>query len=287
MSNAPLLTALGEFSGLVSGGHATLIQLVNATKLETEIRDARLRSDHYPSHHAYVLAAIARTLAEPEHRWANTLLFDTWRGLRLIPQDGVPLTVALTRRVEGVDVVFAPVIEAAHQKSVAELDAELRRFRELPAEELPYCKGYLGFVKRCPRFLKKWALKRFYTSPSWHRKYRRAAVAVNTVGRYGGDIPILPWPSWPLSFGYGSIEQRALVADGQVVAARSFYLTMIIDRRLAVGGHAAALVERIRRRLENAPDPERSQADDIPFATRQQSRKTSVAARAEFAGTRN
>ncbi len=76
--------------------------------------------------------------------------------------------------------------------------------------------------------------------------------SITNFGAIGGEYatPIINYPETAI-LGLGSIEQRPVVSDGEVVAAHTLPLSLSIDHRVIDGAEAAGFVNTVIEYLEN------------------------------------
>ncbi|MFB6297579.1 MAG: 2-oxo acid dehydrogenase subunit E2 [Salinirussus sp.] len=75
---------------------------------------------------------------------------------------------------------------------------------------------------------------------------------ITNFGTVGGEYatPIINFPEAAI-LGLGAIEQRPVVADGEVVARHTLPLSLTVDHRLIDGAEAAAFVNEVKRYLND------------------------------------
>jgi pyruvate dehydrogenase E2 component (dihydrolipoamide acetyltransferase) len=83
----------------------------------------------------------------------------------------------------------------------------------------------------------------------------KSAGATCTVVAVEGVRAIVPplTPPQAVVIGVGGVQERAVVREGAVVAARAIELTLVCDHRIVHGARAAAFLARVRELLEQ-PD---------------------------------
>lgn len=81
-----------------------------------------------------------------------------------------------------------------------------------------------------------------------------ASLTVSNLGMYGirAGTPVIN-PGEPVLVFVGTIEERAVVAGGQVVARPTLTLSIAYDHRLASGAGAAAYTQALKGRIEEGP----------------------------------
>jgi pyruvate dehydrogenase E2 component (dihydrolipoamide acetyltransferase) len=79
-----------------------------------------------------------------------------------------------------------------------------------------------------------------------------STFTITNFGAFGGEYanPIINYPETAI-LGLGSIEQRPVVEDGEVVAKHTLPLSLAIDHRVIDGAEAAQFVNTVKQYLEN------------------------------------
>jgi pyruvate dehydrogenase E2 component (dihydrolipoamide acetyltransferase) len=79
-----------------------------------------------------------------------------------------------------------------------------------------------------------------------------STFTITNFGAFGGEYanPIINYPETAI-LGLGSIEQRPVVEDGEVVARHTLPLSLAIDHRVIDGAEAAQFVNTVKEYLEN------------------------------------
>jgi pyruvate dehydrogenase E2 component (dihydrolipoamide acetyltransferase) len=79
-----------------------------------------------------------------------------------------------------------------------------------------------------------------------------STFTITNFGAFGGEYanPIINYPETAI-LGLGSIEQRPVVEDGEVVAKHTLPLSLAIDHRVIDGAEAAQFVNTVKEYLEN------------------------------------
>ena len=241
------------FATEVNRNYLYFILEVNAASMDRQRASAREKGIPAPSYTAFAVHAIGNALRD--HADLNCMICELpfFRGLR--PLDEITATVAVEREVDGVDMVLALPIRRVDRMSLDEVHSELKR---MTADDVTaraevrqllglntlarYSPLLAGLVTKLPRLSKeKW------------QKYRGGSFVVTSPGKYGGADVIIPtWP-WPLTFAFGAIKPRPVVAErGTVVASNTMRITLAVDRRLANGAPLARFAERVRVLLEGS-----------------------------------
>jgi Pyruvate/2-oxoglutarate dehydrogenase complex, dihydrolipoamide acyltransferase (E2) component, and related enzymes len=241
------------FAKEVNRNYLYFVIEVNATRMDEQRLAARQAGAPVPSYTAFAIHAIGNALRH--HPDLNCMIRDLpfFRGLA--PLDDITATVAVEREVENADMVLAVPIRGVDQKSLVEIQAELRKMADVDIVNHHSVRELVALNK-----LAKWAplLAQLITftpriSKAQWQKYRGGSFVVTSPAKYGGADMIIPtWP-WPLTAAFGVVKPRPVVENGQVVARNTMLMTLAADRRLANGAPLARFAERIRKLLEEEP----------------------------------
>ncbi|MHB8241190.1 MAG: dihydrolipoamide acetyltransferase family protein [Solirubrobacteraceae bacterium] len=193
------------------------VDMEECVALRTELKDLSAGSEDTaqlgtPTYNDMVVKASA--LALREHPRANS----SYRDGRLQLHSRINVGVAVA--AEGALVV--PTVFDAEEKSLGEIARETRRLAERVRE---------GSI----------------TPP----ELGGGTFTVSNLGMYGvrSFTPIINPPQAAI-LSVGSLEPRAVVRDGAVVARNTMTLTLVCDHRILYGADAAQLLARIRELLQ-------------------------------------
>ncbi len=223
--------------------------LVDATGLDHLRRAQVLAGGVKASYTALAIRAIS--LALREHPDMNRLVLGGLFRHRPVQLVGVDAVVAVERVRGGEDAVYAGVVRASDRKSSGQISEELRRLASAEEDADPRLAFFMRLVRRVPGWLCRWLVGLPRYGPRLWIRHRGGAFALTTVGKYGVDSICAKWP-WPLTFTYGEVKRRPVVAGDAVVPRNGFFLSMGFDRRLCNGAPAARFFHDIVRRLETA-----------------------------------
>lgn len=175
---------------------ATIPQVTTFRTVDCSALEA-LRSELGVSPLPVVIAGLCRTIK------SHPVLNASWTGTGLLSRDDVHVGVAAdTERG-----LVVPVLHGADAKGIAELAAEIKRLAQ--------------------------AARQGSLSPA---ELTGATIAVSNTGSYGSEAgtPILA-PGTSVTIAIGVIAQRALVADGALVARPACTLSCTFDHRALDG----------------------------------------------------
>lgn len=235
---------------IVDRNHLHFLCELDASGMDTVRAAVRTAGGQTPTYTAFVVKAVG--LALKEHPHLNVMVQERPWNTRLVPLKNMTATVAVERNVDGVDMVFAPMVQDSGERNLGDLTSQLRHFAEAEPNEISefvrfqqlvrwarWVPSLVGLLFRIPAL-----------SPGLWARFRGGAYAVTSPGKYGGCDQVLPpWP-WPFTFSFGAVKFRPWVVGDQVVPRRTMRLTITVDRRIANGAPIARFAERLRELLE-------------------------------------
>ena len=193
----------------------------------------------------FVIATVARAVAE--HPEVNARK----AGNRLLLFDRVDVGATVERPVGARVVLDIAEIEAADERSCAEITAELHRAKYGPAPTHRR-NGMTAALVRLPGPLRRTAIRLVATRPSIAATFG-PAVGVTSIGMFthgwGWAIPVAPLT---LIVTVGSVVERPAVHDGQIVPRSMLPLTLSFDHAVIDGAPAARFTDTLRNLIETA-----------------------------------
>jgi pyruvate/2-oxoglutarate dehydrogenase complex dihydrolipoamide acyltransferase (E2) component len=207
-----------------------------------------------PSYTAFVAKAVA--LALREFPYANRRVWRPpsllWLRPRLVTFQRCDVAIASERDIPGAEsVAFFDVFRDVDSRSLGELTEALRALSTSDISTNEQWRSFSGLVTRTPQWLSTLLIRLPYFFPGFWIKYRGASVLISSPAKYGVDA-VMAAQSFPLSLAFGLVKPRPIVRDGQVVAAKTFALTLNFDRRVMAGAQAARFFKHIVDLLEQA-----------------------------------
>lgn len=218
------------------------------TAVEADRARRRESGAPVPSYVAYALAAYGRSLAEFP-RFNSYLRVFPWT--RLAVYDGVDVSLTIERDWDGRRIVLLGLLRDAQSQSVEAIHEFLRSRRDKPLESLDEFQKYKMLLK-LPAFC-RWHLFQIFCKP-FPRLMRQivGTTAFTSIGKFG-TTATTPLSPRTVTLSLGKVEDRPRARDGQAIVARSVWLTLTYDHRIADGAELAAMGDRLRERLERWP----------------------------------
>ena len=214
-------------------------------------QDARQAGLNTPSYTALVIKAIADSMREliPTYPQLNAMItgIPGWKSIHTF--DRISMGVAISRVENGDDSVVVGVIEDPDTLTPDQITAQLKAFTNVTVKETERLRN-CHYIYRAP-WPVQWVMGKLgHKVPELRRRYR-GTVSLTTVGKFGVDWQLsLPQAGATIQFGFGNIRERPVVIDGQVVAKKTFNLTLSFDRLVMNGKPCAELMEGIRNKLQ-------------------------------------
>lgn len=225
---------------------------VDLTRIDAVRRDAGRPP---PSYTAFVAKAVAAALRE--FPYANRRVCRPpsrlWLTTRLQTFHRCDIAVATERDVPNAEsVAFYDVFRDVDRQSLAQMTLGLQQLTAADLNTNAQWRSFSTIVTRLPLWLSTLLIRMPYFFPRLWLQYRGAAVLISTPAKYGVDT-LMAVQSFPLGIGFGLAKPRPVVRGDQVVACKTFTLSMSFDRRVMAGAQAARFYKRIVELLEQPP----------------------------------
>ncbi len=192
---------------------------------------------------AIILKAIA--IAQRHHPATRTALLP-WG--RVVTFNEIVAGFTVERHVDCGPAVFLGTIHQPDTKSIEEIASELQDYGQKTIEEVPQLAIENRFAGM-PWLFRKLILWLGTRIPSVRLRYLSATFGLSSLGKYG--IKWLVPPSVCTSiFGVGSVDDRAVVRNGNVEIRPMLSLTYNFDHRLIDGAPAARFLDEIKNLME-------------------------------------
>jgi pyruvate/2-oxoglutarate dehydrogenase complex dihydrolipoamide acyltransferase (E2) component len=210
---------------------------VDITEPRRLIREHRQRTGERLSLTAYVIACLARAVAE------NPELNSFRRGRTLVILDDVTISVLIERELDGERIPEPLGIRAAQAKTYRQIHDEIRAAQSHEADHLGGLSG-MGWVRFIPGFLLRAFIRAASHSVSMAGRY--GVVAVTAVGMFGkGPVWFIPLSAATVLVTVGGIVERPAVRDGRLEEREHLCLTVSFDHDLVDGAPAARFISRL------------------------------------------
>jgi pyruvate/2-oxoglutarate dehydrogenase complex dihydrolipoamide acyltransferase (E2) component len=196
-----------------------------------------------PTITAVVLKAIA--IAQEKHPCSRTMVLPFGRTAVL---EEITAGFTCEKEVNGEPIVFFGVIKEPNKKTIQQIAAELRDYATAEIHEIPQLDKESKF-SRMPWLLRRIILWLGINVPAVRLFCQPATFGMSSLGKYGIQSLIPPCVSSSV-FGVGSVEERPVVRDGQIVARPMLTLSLNFDHRVIDGAPAALFFKDIRDLLE-------------------------------------
>lgn len=223
-----------------------LITEVDITAPRRLIADYKDRTGERLSLTAYVVACLARTLAEFPR-------FNAFRkGNQLILFDDLTINVLFERAIDGENVPEAVGIQVANRKSYRQINAELRTIQQRTSKHLGSATG-MAWIRFIPGFLLRTFVRLASRSITMQKRF--GVVAVTAVGMFGaGALWLVPLTSATVTVGVGSITKRPALIDGSLHEREHLCLTLSFNHDIVDGAPAARFTSHLATLLASGDE---------------------------------
>lgn len=225
---------------------------VDVTDTRKAIRESRAATGESLSFTAFIIASLARTVAEDKRMHA----YRKGRGT-LVLFDDVDVAVAVEREMEGEKVPVGFVIRAADKKAVTDIHREIRSAQAEPA---PWARAvrWLPLWLLVPAPVRRFLWATFLRDPR-RRKRLSGTVVVTSVGMFGsGTAWGIPLTDYSLCLTVGGIARKPGVVrereggrDERIEVREFLSLTVSMDHDVIDGAPAARFASRLKELIEN------------------------------------
>ena len=224
----------------------TSIHFITEVDVDTPrrlIREHRERTGERLSFTAYIVACLARAIAE--HPSLNSIR----RGGKLVLLDDVTVGALVERTVDGEKVPEPFGIIAAQRKSFREIHDEIRAAQNQEDDRLGSLSG-MSWVRFIPSFLFRVLIRA--ASHSIHMARRYGVVTVTAVGMFGkGPMWLIPLSGSTVAVSVGGIVERLVTRDGLQEPREQLCLTVSLDHAIIDGAPGARFMKTFAGILES------------------------------------
>jgi pyruvate/2-oxoglutarate dehydrogenase complex dihydrolipoamide acyltransferase (E2) component len=223
-----------------------LISEADITEPRRLIAEHRERTGERLSLTGYVVACLARTFDEfPQ--------FNCFRkGRRLIVLDDLTISVLFEREIDGESVPEPVGIQAANQKTLRQINDELRAAQRRAGDRLGAATGF-AWIRFIPGFLLRTFIR--LASRNIDMQKRFGVVGVTAVGMFGsGPLWAVPLTSATVTVAVGTIAKRAAFVSRVPQEREYLCLTVSFDHDIVDGAPAARFTSRFTAELSSGDE---------------------------------
>jgi pyruvate/2-oxoglutarate dehydrogenase complex dihydrolipoamide acyltransferase (E2) component len=152
------------------------------------------------------------------------------------------------RIVENQAGVFFGIIEHPEEKSLPEIAKELKQYGTGEIEEVPRLQMEESF-SRLPAWLRKIIFHLGMSIPHLRLTISKATFGLSSLGKYGVVTAFGPCVC-ACTFGIGTVEDRAVVREGQVTVRPVVTLALSYDQRILDAAPAASFMRDVKELLD-------------------------------------
>ena len=205
---------------------------------------------------SHVVRCIAVALAE--HPALNVVR----HGSKIAWFDDVDISVPVEVVVDGSHHPLQLVLRRVQDKSAPEIYAEIADAKKehaahgaLGAEDR-WARRMMKLALVLPRFVRKWVIRRMVANARLVKR-RTGTTLVTSVGKFAkipGFVTPLAMGPKATTFAIGSVVDKPVVRDGEVVVRTVLALTSIFDHDVVDGAPAARFGTRLQELVESAAE---------------------------------
>jgi pyruvate/2-oxoglutarate dehydrogenase complex dihydrolipoamide acyltransferase (E2) component len=191
---------------------------------------------------AYVVTCLADTLRD--HPGLNAFI----KGRRLILLDDVTISVLIEREITGEKVPEPIGIKQAQDKTLLEVQKEIRSAKEQESGRLGSLSGNTWF-----RLIPKFLLKSFIRIADRNIRMAKAygKVAVTAIGMFSREaVWFVPHGTATVLVTVGSISQKPVEVDGRLLSREHLCITVSFDHNIVDGAPAARFMNQFMETLK-------------------------------------
>jgi len=195
-------------------------------------------------------SVLLKIIAEVQKKYPlmNAILARDIIRKKIFLPDSVDITIAMEKRYQGEKFVAIPTIRSVNTKSIETIASEINHLSGLPYEDMPEIKPVIDFHK-FPDFLKYWLLKLICQNAKVYNFFF-GTIGFTNLGKYGVTHF---YPLWihATVFGIGTIEEKPVVRNGQIIAAPMLHITIAFNHRILDGSMASEILAEMKRIIED------------------------------------
>jgi hypothetical protein len=173
--------------------------------------------------------------------------YRNWRR-QLILFDEVDVNMLFEVDVNGVKMIRPHILRSVNQKSLQDLEGEIRAFQagHANSEESRFITGFV----RLPGFARRALLWALLKTPQMVKDYY-GTVMVSSIGMFGrANGWGVPVPNHTLQLTLGGIGEKPIVVDHQVEIRKVMSVTISFDHDVVDGAPAARFTQRLKNLVE-------------------------------------
>ena len=231
---------------------ATVTKEKNAIHSFTEIdisEPRRLMKEHFEktgeklSLTAYIVTCLAQTIKD--HPQLNSFI----KGRRLITLEDVTVNVLIEREIVGEKVPEPIGIKRAHEKSLYQIDNEIREAKAQKSDKLGSLSGKT-WIRLIPTFLLKTFIR--IADKNIHMAKSYGKVAVTAIGMFSKEaIWFIPHGSATALITVGSISNKVVKIDGHFASREHLCLTASFDHNIVDGAPASRFMNQFKETVKS------------------------------------
>lgn len=191
---------------------------------------------------AYIVTCLADTLRD--HPGLNAFI----KGRRLVLLDDVTVSVLIEREIKGEKVPEPVGIKQAQEKTLLEIQEEIRSAKEQESGRLGSLSGNTWF-RLIPKFLLKSFIRIADRNIRMAKTYGK--IAVTAIGMFSREaVWFIPHGTATVLVTVGSISQKPVEVDGRLSSREHLCITVSFDHNIVDGAPAARFMNQFMETLK-------------------------------------
>lgn len=239
----PRWNALDLIEVMNKGNVPTLLMADIDMTWAEDLRARLKKLGHKTTVTAILLKAIA--IAQRAHPESRTLRMPWGRQVTL---GNIVAGFTCERFVGTQAAVFFGAIEDADTKPIEQIAEELKNYGSKDFEEVEQLRVQNKFSK-FPWLVRQFILAMGKHFPAFRLKYQGATFGLSSLGKYGAKVLVPPCVTTSI-FGVGTVEDRAVVRDGEIQIRPMMTIAFNFDHRILDGAPAARFLQDVQRLME-------------------------------------
>jgi len=233
--------------------HVSALLEFDVTDSRRKLQESRRKGQNV-SFNGWIIKIISNVVQQ--HPEAAAFLYST---RKLIIFDGINISIAVEKEIDGEKVPIPLVIEKTNEKSAIEITAEIEKAknrmlseRDIVLEKKPA--PYESLYYRLPGFLRRAFWKIMLRNPGYaYGKMGNVMItSVGMIGRINGWF--IHTSVHPLSFGIGSVLKKTVVIDNRVEIREILNMTILVDHDVIDGGQMVRFLKELTRQIEGGEE---------------------------------
>ena len=186
---------------------------------------------------------------QKKHPIMNAILARDIIRKKIFLPDSVDISVAIEKTHKGRTVVLIPVVREVNTKSIEDISSEIKYLSTIPFDKMPNIR-WIKLLNLDLDFLKYLTMRVICQFPRLYNLFF-GTIGFTNLGKYGITHFYPLWINTTV-FGFGTIEEKPVVRNGQITIAPMIYMTIAFNHRILDGSTASEILAEVKRTIEDA-----------------------------------